>query len=249
MGFSVLDSSGGDWKITYSGSSTDGKFLVGSLILLAKRWLVILNANGFPIEGKCLENGEVLSVGSVVRFPSHLARINDILPPTFDFLGTSHVHACKGDDLKLMWHVTCSTLSSDVLDNSPGFLVLYTIAKRIVLLNCDKVVIDARFLLQDEKVSSGVILDLVVKRVMVGEQIFDGPISSTKHKYISVDFSKGRMFEDNMFKKFGHHINFSGGFRRRPFFLVGSFGRANFKIDIHTIGIVLQSCFGGHASK
>jgi hypothetical protein len=44
-------------------------------------------------------------------------------------------------------------------------------------------------------------------------------------------------------------VNFVGGFRRREFLLVISFGRSKFKLDIHTVSIVLQACFGGIASR
>jgi hypothetical protein len=37
-------------------------------------------------------------------------------------------------------------------------------------------------------------------------------------------------------------------YSRRGFILVVSFRRARFKLDIHTVAIALQACFGGHAS-
>jgi hypothetical protein len=40
-------------------------------------------------------------------------------------------------------------------------------------------------------------------------------------------------------------VNFVPGFRKREFYLVASFGRANFKHDIHTVSLALQACFGG----
>src|SRR3954462_6227525 len=84
-----MDSSSGCWKITYSGVATGGKFLEGSLVLSADSWLVLLNGKGSPLEGRCLENGEKISIGSVLRFPSHLSRVNDSLVPTSGFLGRS----------------------------------------------------------------------------------------------------------------------------------------------------------------
>jgi hypothetical protein len=56
-------------------------------------------------------------------------------------------------------------------------------------------------------------------------------------------------FEKDFRSKFGHSVNFVGGFRRREFLLVISFGRSKFKLDIHTVSIVLQACFGGTASR
>src|SRR3954467_2435569 len=86
-----MDSSGGCWKITYSGVTTGGKFLEGSLVLSDDSWLVLLNAKGSPLEGRCLENGEQISIGSVLRFPLtslvsmifwflHLDFLVDLLP-------------------------------------------------------------------------------------------------------------------------------------------------------------------------
>src|SRR4051812_38788170 len=82
-----MDSSGGCWKITYSGVTTGGKFLEGSLVVSADSWLVLLNAKGSPLEGRCLENGEKISIGSVLMFPSHLSLVLMILwIPHLDFL-------------------------------------------------------------------------------------------------------------------------------------------------------------------
>jgi hypothetical protein len=39
------------------------------------------------------------------------------------------------------------------------------------------------------------------------------------------------------------------GFRKREFYLVASFGRANFKLDPHTVSLALQACFGGVAAQ
>jgi hypothetical protein len=40
----------------------------------------------------------------------------------------------------------------------------------------------------------------------------------------SLDFSRGVQFEKDFRSKFGHSVNFVGGFRRREFLLVVSFG-------------------------
>jgi hypothetical protein len=39
------------------------------------------------------------------------------------------------------------------------------------------------------------------------------------------------------------------GFRKREFFLVAAFGRTSFKLNVHTVSVALQACFGGHAAK
>jgi hypothetical protein len=49
----------------------------------------------------------------------------------------------------------------------------------------------------------------------------------------SLDFSKGKNFESEIKRKFGHSVNFVPGFRKREFYLVASFGRANFKLNFN----------------
>ena len=76
------------------------------------------------------------------------------------------------------------------------FLVLYSLAKRIVLLIHDKVVIDARYLIHGEVVASGISIDLQVKRVVVGTQILPSPLvkkfSTNVEKIVprSLDFTE-----------------------------------------------------------
>jgi hypothetical protein len=72
---------------------------------------------------------------------------------------------------------------------------------------------------------------------------------ATKVPHPSLNFDRGAKFESIIKTKFGHSVNFVPGFRRREFLLVVSFGRASFKLDIHMVGLALQSCFGGLASK
>ena len=46
--------------------------------------------------------------------------------------------------------------------------MLFLSSKRLVLLNHNEVVIDARYLIQGEVVASGISIDLQMKRVVVG---------------------------------------------------------------------------------
>jgi hypothetical protein len=48
--------------------------------------------------------------------------------------------------------------------------------------------------------------------------------------------------------KFGYHVCHQPQTRRGPFLLVISFGRAVFRLDIHTVAMCLQASFGGTAS-
>lgn len=62
----------------------------------------------------------------------------------------------------------------------------------------------------------------------------------------SLNFSRGKEFQVDMRRKFGHLVVFSPGFRQREFVLVISFARATFRFDQHTVSVVLQSYFGGY---
>jgi hypothetical protein len=64
----------------------------------------------------------------------------------------------------------------------------------------------------------------------------------------SLDFSQGQVFELECSKKFGQKVNMDKFSARKPFFMVCSFGRACFRLDVHTVAIALQACFGGLAS-
>jgi hypothetical protein len=166
------------------------------------------------------------------------------------------------------WKATCSHFQNGS-SSSQAFLLLRPQAKRLVLLDMQEEVLDAIFLLENEKIHSGLILDLKSHTVVVGERIISNSLdygvqllkssspkenyqkdfsSVTSHKNLALDFSRGVSFEAACKSKFGHSVTLVNHSRRRGFLLVVSFGRACFKLDIHTVAIVLQSCFGGIAS-
>jgi hypothetical protein len=62
---------------------------------------------------------------------------------------------------------------------------------------------------------------------------------------VAFDFAKGVAFSKEVHSKFGHQVNFLPNKSKKEFFLVISFGRASFRLDMHTVGIVLQAHFGG----
>jgi hypothetical protein len=140
-------------------------------------------------------------------------------------------------------------------------------------------VLDARFLLLNEKVQSGQTLDLNVFSVLVGERVISDSIqlalqrdrtSSVPRSFVevvtnsprsqedfsvpqddvfkSVDFKQGQDFALDCLKKFRQKVNMDKFSARKPFFMVCSFGRACFRLDVHTVAIALQACFGGLAS-
>jgi hypothetical protein len=63
-----------------------------------------------------------------------------------------------------------------------------------------------------------------------------------------LDFKQGQDFALECLKKFGHKVNLDKYYARKPFFLVCSFGRACFRLDVHTVALALQACFGGTAA-
>jgi hypothetical protein len=119
-------------------------------------------------------------------------------------------------------------------------------------------------------VHSGLILDLKYHTVAVGERIISDSLvlgvnllksscpqqvnspnnclPEASHKDLALDFSKGVSFESVCKSKFGHSITLANPSHRRSFFLVISFGRACFKLDVHMVAITLQSCFWSLAS-
>jgi hypothetical protein len=136
------------------------------------------------------------------------------------------------------------------------------------LLNNEEILIDARFLLENESITKGSQIELLIHKVLIGDQIAQSSDQSSKiasKKATDVilkdstnetqvsppqfNFARGTQFADDVYKKFGHSVNFSPGFRQRPFFLVAAFGHSNFKLDFHTVSVSLQACFGGKASQ
>jgi hypothetical protein len=64
----------------------------------------------------------------------------------------------------------------------------------------------------------------------------------------SLDFKQVQDFALECLKKFGQKVNMEKFSARKPFFMVCSFGCACFRLDVHTVAIALQACFGGIAA-
>jgi hypothetical protein len=168
------------------------------------------------------------------------------------------------------WRATCSSFH-DGSRSIQAFLLLRPQAKRLVLIDMNEEVMDARFLLGDERVHSALILDLRSHTVVVGESFISDSLelgahmlkstpsnlgnthtsitSEVAHKDLAFDLSRGVSFEATCKSKFGHSVTLANSSHRRAFLLVASFGRACFKLDVYTVAITLQSCFGGNASS
>jgi hypothetical protein len=142
----------------------------------------------------------------------------------------------------------------------PAILLIRPQAKRLILLNLEEVIIDARYLLENEEVLPGSTFEMTSLMVPVGSCLIDVDVASNHDQPASdppklqpssspsLNFARGVQFEKDIRSKFGHSVNFIEGFRRREFILVISFGRSKFKLDVHTVSVVLQAYFGGIAS-
>ena len=62
-------------------------------------------------------------------------------------------------------------------------------------------------------------------------------------------FEEGLVFEKSAWKDFGTPINFVEGRGLREFFLVVDFSRSKLRLNEDSVGLILQSCFGGLSSR
>jgi hypothetical protein len=138
------------WKVTYTGAKLVGKFLEGLLkVCLKKHWVVLLNSDGSPLEGRKIEAKEKIHQGLVLNFASFMVCVNCPAEPPL-----ARSPSC--DSLPLRWKVSCSPFGLH-----PGFppqaaiLLLRPQDKRLILLNLDEVIIEARYLLENEEVLPG----------------------------------------------------------------------------------------------
>lgn len=271
----------GRWKVSFETLLDSGKSKSspGFLLLWPKNWLALVNHKNAPLVGKHLEDGEVFYSGSTVRFQSHVVFVEACLlsPPGFSSFPEAP---------PVRWRVTYADLvtSSNNKDSKPAlnrsaFLILKPHAKRIVLLDSKEQVLDARFLLLDEKIQPGQLINLTVFTALVGDRVvsdsivqalqmdksssaarsFVEVVNNSAPKYVDASVLPGDVFEGLDFKpgldfaldcraKFGHSVNLDKFSARKPFFLVCSFGRACFRLDVHTVALALQACFGGNAA-
>jgi hypothetical protein len=253
--------------------------------------IFLLDPKEQVISARSLLEGEQVVTGNILNFKDHSVLVGECLgspvsghqDPSFvpgakahvasrsfvDVVRASKTHSVAPlpDAPLVRWKAACSHFQNGS-SSSQAFLILRPQAKRLVLLDMQEEVLDARFLLENEKIHSGMILDLKTHTVVVGERIISDSLefgvnllkssSATVHhdksipenlqEDLALDFSAGLSFEATCKSKFGHSVTLANHSRRRAFLLVASFGRARFKLDIHTVAIALQSCFGGSAS-
>jgi hypothetical protein len=210
-----LDAPVGRWVVSFNTIRLwdDGNFSKGFLVLSRSKWLVLLNESEDPLVGRALENGEVIHDGSLVRFPSHTSKVvSSILSPW----------PAKEPPV-LHWKVQCSSfVNGDWSSWRSGFLLLRPLAQRLVLLNNEEILIDARFLLEKESITKGIQIELPVHKVLIGDQISHSSDQSSKNitkKATDVilkdssheiqvsppqfNFARGTQFADDVFKNLG----------------------------------------------
>jgi hypothetical protein len=143
----------GRWKVTFEVLLDTGKSksFPGFLLLWPRNWLALVNHKDAPLVGKHLNPGEVFYTGSTVRFESHVAVVEACLlsPPGFSSFPEAP---------PIRWRVTYADLApsshakdSKLFFSRSAFLILKPNAKRLVLLDSKEQVLDARFLLLNEK--------------------------------------------------------------------------------------------------
>jgi hypothetical protein len=70
------------WSISFATSRDwdDGKRSSGFLVFWSsKNWLALLNDLEDPLVGRSVENGETIHIGSIVRFNSHIAKVQECI--------------------------------------------------------------------------------------------------------------------------------------------------------------------------
>jgi hypothetical protein len=270
----------GRWKVSFEVFLDSGKSKSspGFLLLWPRNWLVLVNHKDSPVVGKHLKDGEVFFSGSIIRFQSHVVFVEACLlsPPGFSSFPEAPPVRWRASYADLVPHSGVRDSKPDL--NRQAFLILKPHAKRLVFLDSKEQVLDARFLLVNEKVNPGQLLDLNIFTVLVGDRVLSDSIehalqrdnSCTPNSYAEVvsgpvtkhvnnpflpseafkglDFEKGKVFANDCIKKFGQRVNLDKFSSRKPFFLVCSFCRATFRLDVHTVALALQACFGGIAA-
>ena len=129
------------------------------------------------------DRSEIVCPGSLVRFTINLVSVvsclksptgSNCFPPESEF---GLVRSEKDASPPWRWKVSCSPL---IRLHGPAprvvFLLLRTQAHRLVLIDHEETVLDARYLLEGESIKEGISIDLSTFRVTVGERIFSDKI-------------------------------------------------------------------------
>jgi hypothetical protein len=221
----------------------DSKIPMGrSAFLMVKphaQRIFLLDPKEQVISARSLLEGEQVVTGNILDFKDHSVLVGECLgspvsghqDPSFVPGAKAHVaprsfvdvvRASKTNSVAplpdaplVRWKAACSHFQNGS-SSSQAFLILRPQAKRLVLLDMQEEVLDARFLLENENIHSGLILDLKSHTVVVGERIISDSLafgvqllkstsskpdnsqkdnnSDVSHKNLALDFSRGVSF-------------------------------------------------------
>jgi hypothetical protein len=91
------------WEVFFATNRDwdDGKRSLGSLVFWSStNWLLLLDDKDNPVYGQNLENGEVIHLNSIVRFPSHMAMVSKCFSSPW----------VLNEPSPLRWNAVCSSL-------------------------------------------------------------------------------------------------------------------------------------------
>jgi hypothetical protein len=224
--------------------------------------IFLIDSKEQVISARSLTQGEQVKIGAILDFKDHSVLVGECIgspdfasgyvsstPTNKSALGSrSFVQVVKSsknttaipipEAPPVRWKVSCSYFQK----GSPSFqafLILRPQAKRLVLLDMKEEVLDARFLLENEKVNSGLIIDLKCHTVLVGGRIISDSLdqgvhllksssissnisqdsydSGVYHKDLALDFTRGISFEAACKSKFGHPVTLANFSHRKAF--------------------------------
>jgi hypothetical protein len=120
-----------------------------------------------------------------------------------------------------------------------GCVVVRLGDSNLILLSDHGRIMDRQPLKEGETLKSGMIVSFPCHSAVLGELIHPDPSQVEIVAAPSLNFKRGIDFEDNIWLKFGHPVNHVSSARHRDFLLVASFSRSHFRLNVHTVGIVL----------
>jgi hypothetical protein len=224
--------------------------------------IFLIDSKEQVISARSLSQGEQVKIGAVLDFKDHSVLVGECIgtpASASDFISSTPANKYALDSRSFVqvvnsskhkngapipeappvrWKVSCSLFQK----GSPSFqafLILRPQAKRLVLLDMKEEVLDARFLLENERVHSGLIIDLKSHAVLVGERIISDSLvqgvhllkssnnyshssqerngAGVYHKDLALDFTRGISFEAACKSKFGHPVTLANFSHRKAF--------------------------------
>jgi hypothetical protein len=125
----------------------------------------------------------------------------------------------------LKWRGSCLPVGSHSdFSPKPAILLLRPQAKRQILLNLEEVIINVRYLLENEEVHPGITVEMIAHMVTMGSSLLDGDVASSHEKAVieppnlqqpsapSLNFARGVQFEKRYQKQVWSLGEFYRGF-------------------------------------